>query len=435
MKYRSCIFFRIYIRRIQMQSLIKNGVSWFDQELKTVNAHGVCVVKETEGYYLFGEYKTDTINKFIGFSCYFSVDLANWTFEKIVLPVQAKGILGPERIGERVKVIKSPKTGKYVMFMHTDNLSYTDPQIGVAISDTINGKYQMLGPLLLADEPLRRWDMGAFIDVDQKAYLLTHEGNIYQLSPDCLSIDNVIALDLAPGGESPAMIVENGIYFFLLSNKTSWERNDNYYLTASNIKGPWTHRGTFCPPNSLTYNSQCSFVLTNQENHHVRHLYMGDRWSFPKQASSATQIWLPLTITGTKLSVPDYWETWNYQKGINVKYELEELQSFHSTKHTERCVINFTGKQIAIYGTTNVKGGYARLTLLTRGEIVHQTVVDFYSLKEDTGLRYLSPQLEVGNYTIEIYNLGENSQWSDKRRADYGSIGHEIIISGYRVFT
>ena len=162
---------------------------------------------------------------------------------------------------------------------------------------------------------------------------------------------------------------------------------------------------------------------------------MGDRWSFPKQASSATQIWLPLTITGTKLSVPDYWETWNYQKGINVKYELEELQSFHSTKHTERCVINFNGKQIAIYGTTNVKAGYARLTLLTRGEIVHQTVVDFYSLKEDTGLRYLSPQLEVGNYTIEIYNLGENSQWSDKRRADYGSIGHEIIISGYRVFT
>lgn len=418
-----------------MESLIKNGIPWFDQKLKTVNAHGACIVKSDGMYYLFGEYKTDSLNQFIGFSCYSSEDLSNWVFERIVLPVQENGLLGPNRIGERVKVIQSPKTGKYVMFMHTDNLSYTDPQIGVATSDTIDGEYQMIGPLFVAGEPLRRWDMGTFIDEDQTAYLLTHEGNIYQLASDCLSIESVVALDLAPGGESPAMLVEKGVYFLLLSNKTSWERNDNYYLTAPNIKGPWTHQGSFCPKGSLTYNSQCSFVFTNQENPNVKHLYMGDRWSFPKQASSATQVWLPLTIVGTKLSIPNYWETWNYQNGVEVKTQLEEVLSFHSTKQTERCLFDFNGAQLAIYGTTNPQSGYARLTILNQGEVVHQTVIDFYSLKEDTGLRYLSPRLESRKYTIEIYNLGENSQWSDKRRADYGSIGYEIRINGYRIMT
>ena len=71
-----------------MESLIKNGIPWFDQKLKTVNAHGACIVKSDGMYYLFGEYKTDSLNQFIGFSCYSSEDLSNWVFERIVIPVQ-----------------------------------------------------------------------------------------------------------------------------------------------------------------------------------------------------------------------------------------------------------------------------------------------------------------------------------------------------------
>ena len=37
-----------------------------------------------------------------------SSDLTNWQFERVVLPVQKDGILGPNRVGERAKVMKCP---------------------------------------------------------------------------------------------------------------------------------------------------------------------------------------------------------------------------------------------------------------------------------------------------------------------------------------
>jgi hypothetical protein len=96
---------------------IYSGIPLFDQNSKEVNAHGACIIKEGNKYYLFGEYHTDTSNAFTGFSCYSSSNLTEWKFEKMVLPLQSDGLLGSDRIGERVKVMKCPATGEYVMFM------------------------------------------------------------------------------------------------------------------------------------------------------------------------------------------------------------------------------------------------------------------------------------------------------------------------------
>ena len=52
-----------------MKDIIFNGVPWFDQNGNTVNAHGACIVREHDTYYLFGEYKTDDKNMYNGFSC------------------------------------------------------------------------------------------------------------------------------------------------------------------------------------------------------------------------------------------------------------------------------------------------------------------------------------------------------------------------------
>ena len=168
---------------------IYSGIPLFDQNNKEVNAHGACIVKEGNKYYLFGEYHTDTSNAFTGFSCYSSSDLTNWKFEKIVLSLQADGLLGPDRIGERVKVMKCPATGEYVMFMHTDNLKYSDPHVGYATCKTINGNYEFKGELLQNGKYLKKWDLGIFQDNDGKGYLLTHEGFIYELASDYRSVN------------------------------------------------------------------------------------------------------------------------------------------------------------------------------------------------------------------------------------------------------
>lgn len=174
--------------------VIHNGIPWFDEQGNIINAHGACIVEDGGRYWLFGEYKSDESNAFPGFGCYSSADLVNWRFERIVLPVQKDGILGPDRVGERVKVMKCPKTGEYVMLMHADDLGYNDPYIGIATSPTINGDYTLHGPILFDGKPLRHWDMGTFQDTDGKGYLLIHHGPIYRLSDDYRSIEAKLAI-------------------------------------------------------------------------------------------------------------------------------------------------------------------------------------------------------------------------------------------------
>lgn len=206
-------------------NLVVNGIPWFDDKGNIVNAHGACIVEENGRYYLFGEWKSDKSNAFPGFSCCSSDDLVNWKFENIVLRVQPEGILGPNRVGERVKVMKCPKTGEYIMLMHADDMGYKDPYIGLATCKTIAGDYQLQGPLLYKGQPVKRWDMGTFQDTDGKGYLLIHHGPVYRLSDDYRSIEAEVA-HIKGMGESPAMFVGNSVQrnscCYCWRNKPSW---------------------------------------------------------------------------------------------------------------------------------------------------------------------------------------------------------------------
>ncbi len=167
---------------------IHSGVAWFDQNHNMVSAHGGGIIREGDRYYLFGEFKRDGGNDFNGFSCYSSADLVNWRFERIALPVQNDGRLGPNRVGERPKVLKCPKTGEFVMFMHTDDINYKDPAVGYATSPTIDGEFTFRGPLLHDGHRIKKWDMGIYQDDDGTGYLVTHSGNLYELADGYKSV-------------------------------------------------------------------------------------------------------------------------------------------------------------------------------------------------------------------------------------------------------
>ena len=196
------------------------------------------------------------------------------------------------------------------MYMHADDMGYKDPYIGYATCSTINGEYKLQGPLLHDGKPVKRWDMGTFQDTDGKGYLLIHHGPIYRLSDDYRSIEAEVA-HVKGSGESPAMFKKNGIYYMLYSNLTSWEKNDNFYFTAPKIEGPWTKQGLFCPEGKLTYNSQSTFVFPLKRGNDTIPMFMGDRWSYPHQASAATYVWMPLQVNGTHISIPEYWQCWD----------------------------------------------------------------------------------------------------------------------------
>ncbi|MDF2788520.1 MAG: glycosyl hydrolase family 43 [Neobacillus sp.] len=417
------------------KSYIHNGVPWFDQNGETVNAHGACLLKEGEKYYLFGEYKTDDVNKYIGFSCYSTENLSDWYFEGLALQSQNEGLLGPNRIGERPKVIKNHKTGKFVMLMHTDDLKYMDPCIGLATCDSIDGTFEFQGPLLFNGEPIRRWDMGTFVDEDGTAYLLIHEGDIYRLSDDYLTAVEKVAENIAPGGESPAMFRQDENYFIMFSNKTSWERNDNYYLVAKDLHGPWVNQGLFCPEGSLTYNSQCSFVFSLEAKGKNVPIYMGDRWSFPQQASSATQVWLPITVVGKTCLIPEYWPVWDSETISKVSIEgIEEPLEFQSNKSGESVSYTFNGSQVIVFGTSDCHSGYADFLIYDElGELIHTAVVDFYSLVSDSNSRYVSPKFPTGNYMLKVIVTGTNGVWYKKDGTKFGSDDFYVTLQRVKV--
>lgn len=431
-------------------NIIRNGIPWFDTSGRIVNAHGACIVREGGKYYLFGEYKSDTSNAFPGFSCYSSTDLVNWKFERIALPMQKSGIMGPNRVGERVKVLKCPKTGEYIMLMHSDNLQYKDPYIAYATSPTINGEYTFHGPLLYKGQPIRRWDMGTFQDADGTGYLLIHHGQIYRLSDDYKS-----AAELLPHikgmGESPAMFKKNGVYFMLTSNLTSWEKNDNFYLTAPSICGPWTRRGLFCPEGTLTYASQTTFVLPLIEGNDTVPMFMGDRWSYPHQASAATYVWMPMQVEGTKLSIPQYWQSWDIRtlrpvdplKGATPINTLrftkgtweQDGTTFKSTLKGSTACVTFTGQRVAFTGITDSHSGYAEVNIYnTRNKRIYSSLIDFYSKKPDDAVRFISPALPWGTYRLEVVNTADYPVWTDKSKARFGSDNSFITLKQFYVF-
>ena len=407
----------IYCSAQNMEKVIRNGMPWFDDHGNIVNAHGACIVEEKGRYYLFGEWKSDESNAFPGFSCYSSDDLVNWKFERVVLTVQPDGILGPNRVGERVKVMKCPSTGEFVMFMHADDMGYKDPYIGYATCKTINGEYQLQGPLLYQGKPVQRWDMGTFQDTDGKGYLLIHHGPIYRLSDNYRSIEMEVA-HVKGSGESPAMFKKDGIYYMLYSNLTSWEKNDNFYFTAPKIEGPWTKQGLFCPEGTLTYNSQSTFVFPLKRGNDTIPMFMGDRWSYPHQASAATYVWMPMQVNGTKLSIPEYWQCWDFntlkpvdilRKGKRVSMKnikpavgwTENRGCFVSNAKGSVLAVPFRGTHVAVVGKSDCHSGYARVSVLNaKKDTVYSSLVDFYSKYSEKAIRIMTPEMEKGNYTL-----------------------------------
>jgi len=415
--------------------VVVNGVPWYDQRDSIVSAHGANIIYDNGRYYMFGEFKTDSANVFKGFSCYSSADLVNWTFERIALKPQADGMIGPGRVGERPKVLKCPLTGEYIMVMHSDNLRYKDPCTAYATSKTVNGEYIFRGPLLYRGSPIKRWDIGSFADNDGKAYLLVHHGAIYRFADDYHSLDSCMCKNVEGVGESPAMLHHNGKYYWFSSHTTSWERNDNMYVSSPSLSGPWEKHEMFAPKGSNTWNTQTSFILPLVNGSDTTFMYMGDRWSYPRQRSAATYVWLPMQWIDGEPMLPEYWEAWNPATRQPAALRLSPLagSSWQGDAPGDEQSYAFELKgsgRLYVKGKTGNMGCYAEITVTdSKGHDVLTTSVDFYSLAPAEGVRYVSPVLPKGKYMLKTRVSEMRPNWSDKKRNVYGSKGYHVTIS------
>ncbi|AXP79683.1 Glycosyl hydrolases family 43 [Mariniflexile rhizosphaerae] len=444
------------------QSVI-TGIPWYTKDGNNVSAHGANIIKEGDKFYLFGEYKNNDNNRFEGFSCYSSSDLMNWTFESIAMPPNQSGRLSSaECIGERPKVMKCPSTGEFIMYMHADSNNYTNPAVEYAVSNNITGPYEYKGRLMFGDEYIKRWDMGIFQDDDGTGYVILHHGDIYKLANDYKSVvEHVLKHDKTLRTESPAVFKHKDTYYWIGSGLTGWERNDNYYFTAKSLTGPWTNRGAVAPEGTLTWNSQSTFVFPVVGNKTTTFIYMGDRWSFPKQRATATYVWQPLIFNDDEISMPEYHESWTINvetgvwkdvpmkpsykiayndeavsyKGLWKDAEGDDTKSKRANTKDATASISFKGSQIALRGVASIDCGYGHIIIKSpKGETVHDTWVDMYSNKTVEGLQYMSPMLPEGEYILTYSPTQSHWYWTEKSGKQWGSIDTFISFSEAWVF-
>ena len=181
---------------------------------------------------------------------------------------------------------------------------------------------------------------------------------------------------------------------------------------------------------------------------------MGDRWSYPKQLSSATYVWQPLSVKGNELSMPQYLDSWT----INVASGMvSENKNFHHlTDNIDQSItytgnwqqtttefgtmsrssikgdsfsLKFKGKRIGMYAVVLPDNGYALCTLQDKkGKEIARNIVDLYAKAPRSTMVYESPLLTAGEYTLKVEVTGERPNWSDKRKSNYGSTANNVSL-------
>ncbi|WP_328468947.1 family 43 glycosylhydrolase [Streptomyces sp. NBC_00448] len=279
-------------------AVIETARPFLDQHGRFAQLHGVGILRIGDRFFAWGEDKRAG-GTFAGIACYSSADLATWRHEGTSLE-PGHGDLAPGRVVERPKVLRHPRTGRYVLLVHVDSADYADARVGFASSSDPIGPYEYHGSVRPLGNASR--DIGVYMEEDT-GYLLSEDRerglHLYRLTEDLLAVDALVATTLGERGdhgyESPALVRVGGTYYLFGSDLTGWATNDNRYATAPALAGPWSPWRRFAPAGSATYDSQISTIATIAGTEHTTYVYIGDRWR-PDRLERSLPVWMPIRI-------------------------------------------------------------------------------------------------------------------------------------------
>lgn len=281
---------------------IRPGALWRDNRGRIIQAHGGCIFRLGNIFYLFGEdhpRQSNPNRRYV--DCYRSTDLVHWIFCNKALQLADPDHLGKTWILERPKVFYNKPTHKYVMYAHIDGHGYSYASVAVFVCNTIDGNYRYIKSFRPLGHQSR--DIGEYTGTSGKAYLLFEDRpsgfRIVQLSSNYLSIKRNICL-IPYHLEGLGLVHYHGLYYVMGSHLTGWRSNPNVYATAKSLAGPWSKFRNIAPPKTNTYNSQSGFLLNIVGTKATTVMYMGDRWT-PPNLWNSRYIWMPLQIGGGRV--------------------------------------------------------------------------------------------------------------------------------------
>lgn len=358
------------VAAVEAQALdeIRPGQEWPDRKGEHINAHGGGLLFHEGKYYWYGENRPARgFTTEVGVEVYSSSDLMNWEDEGVALAVSEEAGHDIERgcIMERPKVVRNPKTGKFVMLFHLElkGQGYAAARVGFAESDSPVGPFRFIrslrpnagkwpvdfsrrdirkakklkeadykewwtpewreaireGLLLARDVPGGQMsrDMTVYVDDDGKAYHIysAEENltlNIAELADDYLDYTGRY-VRVAPGGqnEAPAIFKRDGVYWMVTSGCTGWAPNEARMFKATSLWGPWEQLPSpFVGKDAKkSFHTQGTYIF-KVEGTEDGFVFMADRWN-PRSLKNSRHIWLPIDFEADGTPVIRWVDGWS----------------------------------------------------------------------------------------------------------------------------
>lgn len=297
----------------------RNGYIWKDVDGNDIQAHGGCIIRHGDVYYWYGEHKgADNVPgpvervDVIGVSCYSSRDLVNWKYEGLVLESNKTDPASPihtSKVVERPKVIYNDATGKFLLWMHVDAADYQRACVGIAISDSPTGPFELLKVKTPNKQDSR--DMTVYKDSDGHAYLFHSKDrnktmNIARLTDDYTDVDGFYVSVLPDQErEAPALFFYEGCYYMVSSGCTSWHPNAALYATCDHLLGKWKLIDNPCRGENAdkTFFGQSSYIFEANGKFYL----MLDHWKPADLKTSGYSI-LPIEINTEFKTITVPWQ-------------------------------------------------------------------------------------------------------------------------------
>ena len=358
------------VAAVEAQALdeIRPGQEWPDRKGEHINAHGGGLLFHEGKYYWYGENRPARgFTTEVGVEVYSSSDLMNWEDEGVALAVSDEAGHDIERgcIMERPKVVRNPKTGKFVMLFHLElkGQGYAAARVGFAESDSPVGPFRFIRSLRpnagkwpvdfsrrdirkakkLKESDYKEWwtpewreaireglllardvpggqmsrDMTVYVDDDGKAYHIysAEENltlNIAELTDDYFDYTGRY-VRVAPGGqnEAPAIFKRDGVYWMITSGCTGWAPNEARMFKATSLWGPWEQLPSpFVGKDAKkSFHTQGTYIF-KVEGTEDGFVFMADRWN-PRSLKNSRHIWLPIDFEADSTPVIRWVDGWS----------------------------------------------------------------------------------------------------------------------------
>lgn len=373
-----CVWGLVMAASVGARSLerITPGQEWPDRKGEHINAHGGGLLFHEGKYYWYGENRPARgFTTEVGVEVYSSSDLMNWEDEGVALAVSEESGHDIERgcIMERPKVVRNPKTGKFVMLFHLElkGKGYAAARVGFAESDSPVGPFRFIrslrpnagkwptdfsrrdirkanklkeadykewwtpewreaireGLLLARDVPGGQMsrDMTVYVDDDGKAYHIysAEENltlNLAELTDDYLDYTGRY-VRIAPGGqnEAPTIFKRDGVYWMITSGCTGWAPNEARMFKAASLWGPWEQLPSpFVGKDAKkSFHTQGTYIF-KVEGTEDGFVFMADRWN-PQSLKNSRHIWLPIDFEADGTPVIRWVDSWSPKEWKSIR--------------------------------------------------------------------------------------------------------------------